>query len=324
MFTSTRIKDDFSATITVNSVNDITPLICFKHNKLIVNISINGGFCNYITVKNLSNLQNSFRFDIYNNSTITIDCSGLIKWNNNQLEGLKIEFFNRFGIITGVTLRILTIDGKSYPLRPNISTDRQVISGDTNYINNFPLFVPFDCYLLYGNFQALPLLAGINYVDLSVVGHRFAISDDGHHNVFDNTFDYTFNGSGQHEYDVTVTEVCPRKNNYCVVEYINYLGENVKLLGYVAEAENDMEGTNFTRSRISNFNRQTKMNLETVNQTINVVFPNLHYTHYPTDIMLNETVKITVGGVIYECSPIADSATTTDEWQDYEIKLKLI
>lgn len=306
-----------NANITVNSINDSVPVIIVKHNRLIVNIQILVGNTDKITVKHGDAVVS---YNIYGQTNIILDLTEFVDWNNNTPDMIKIILGKNNTQQASYILRYITMVGKSYPFRQPINVHRYVVSGD----DTMSVFSPFTGKIHYGNDEEMIIYEGLNEVSLSDVGYHWYLTDDRGFGTFDETFDYTFRPTEIHSYEVNVEELCPVKKQYAVIEYLNYLGENVKLLGYVTNVENSVEGENYRVSTTTIYNRQTNLNVANVGQVITVIIPNINYQAYPTDIIMNESVKLTINGTTYQCSPIADSGETTDEYQDYEINFKIV
>lgn len=304
-------------TVTLNSINSISPCICMKYNRFILKIDKNGPI-DRIKIRKQNGQE--VIYNLFSTNSITIDLTDFVDWNNQSYQYLRI-FASQDGVFTNehIQLRFYTILGKSYPFRPHVNEYRQVVEGD----NIQDLFVPFDGFL-FGNNRQIPLVQGVNEVDTNMVGLDWIITNTPTISTFDSTFDDTFRPSNALEYVVHLEKVCPIKEKYCLIQYLNYLGENCTLLGYCSEIENEFAGTNYKRSDVGIFDKMTKLNIENHEQKLNVVIPNIYYKAYPSDIMLNETVKITVNGTTYECSPIADATNLTEEYQDYEIMFKIV
>lgn len=306
--------------VTINSINNISPAILFKHNKFIMQIDVLRGNVDGVRIVNNAHSQ-TLNYKLYGQRQVVVDLTDFISWTNNNLDVLRIFFsINGSYVASSINIRYITMVGKSYPFRKPINVHRYVVSGD----DTMSVFSPFAGKIHYGNDEEMIIYEGLNEVSLSDVGYQWYLTDDSGFGTFDETFDYTFRPTEIHSYEVNVEELCPCKKQYAVIEYLNYLGENVKLLGYVTNIENSVEGENYRVSNTTIYNRQTNLNVANAGQVITVIIPNINYQAYPTDIMLNESVKLTINGTTYQCSPIADSVETTDEYQDYEINFKIV
>lgn len=304
--------------ITINSINSTLPAIVMQHNKLIAKLHLSTSYISRVMIRNNFGLVRT-----YNNirsQDIQIDISNLVDWTtNNDLQMIKFTITVKLGSVTRTEeceIRLRVIQGKSYPFRENVNLTHTLLQ-DYRYLE---VFSPFA-----GSINGVvPILEGINLVDTRQVGDSFIISEDFDINTFDNTFDYTFNGDSDVVYHVNVNRVCPVNDQYCVIEYKNYLGENSILLGYIKTDSYSFDGSNFNNHDISVYNHNKKFNLASTGQELTVIIPNAHYNLYPSDILLNETVEIQIGNRTFKCAPIAGSISRDSIIQDYQIKLAII
>lgn len=308
--------------LTINSVTDSSAyIIVHKYNRVIIQLTFTGeqplrvqlhngnvttsdyyvGNCNYFTMDVTDLIDFPFNFDTY---------------QTYQLFSIRVLYDDGGQIYFNVPVRDALL-GKSHPFRDVVTTYRQM----PNNGDIIELFSPFDGFLQSGT-DTYPINEGMNTVDLTDIGDRFYITNS-YLSTFDGTFDYTFQADST-AYLCEIDRVCAIKDDAVVLEYVNYNGEKSYLLGYKSEIENTFEGDNYRNSEISLYNKPTKLNMYNHAQTLNVVIPNVYYKAYPSDIMLNETVKLTYKNKVYQASPVADSTSYNDEYQDYELQFKIL
>lgn len=306
--------------ITINSINDTLPAIVMQHNKLIAELEFVNQRIDRVMISNnfgLSKTYNSIR-----GNNLQLDISNFVNWSmNNNLQMIRFTVTGAIGpqestITVNKIIQLRVIQGKSYPFRGYVNTTHNLLQNE-RFVE---VFSPFS-----GSINGtVAITEGINTIDTQQVGDSFIVSKDFDINVFDETFDETFNGDSDVVYRVSVNRVCPVNDQYCVIRYKNYLGEISMLLGYIKTDSYTFEGSNYNSSSISEFSHNKKLNLASSGQDMTVTIPNTHYNLYPSDILLNETVEVQVGSKTFKCAPIAESISRDSVIQDYQIKLAIL
>lgn len=316
------ISNGFSnVQLEVNSVIDSSSqVVLYKHNRVLLSLTFTGSKPNNVQITNGTDTQ---YVNIPNIETLTVDITHLITfpftyntYHTYQLFTVKVFYGNENPITFNVPI-VEALYGKSYPFRAPVTLYRQ-IPDDSDVIE---LFSPFDGVIQNGT-DVQQIRQGLNIVDLTDIGDRFYVSNSVI-STFDDTFDYTFQRDHT-AYLCEIDRVCAINNDAVLINYTNANGENSYLLGYRSEVVNSFDGENYQSNNVSIYNRQTRLHLFEHSQEMTVVIPNVTFTTYPSDIMLNETVNLTFQNKVYQASPIADATTYSDEYQDYELKFKIL
>lgn len=317
MFQDTRSNGQGnSVTLTINSVvNGQSQLILFKHNRVIFHFS----FVEPPTSVVIQKGYNRVYFYPVGTTEMTVDITHLMTFPNPNYHTLQVfcNYVNTPTIKWDPLRIVAALNAKSYPFRAPVTLYKQM-PNDSDIIE---LYSPFDGVIQSGT-DSQPILQGLNTVDITDVGDRFYIT-----NQFITTFDYTFDYTFQQDHTAYLCEVdrvCGMNNKAVVINYTNANGENSYLLGYSTEVENKFDGDNYQSNEITIYNKQTKLHLTDHSQEMTVVIPNVTYLAYPSDIMLNDVVELTYQGRVYKASPIADAVSYTDDYQDYELKFKIL
>lgn len=316
MYTRTITQSNRSVTVQINSVIDSNAeVILFRHNRFICNLSFIGQIPIFVEIQGK-------KFYTANNSSMTLDLSDYIRWPfYYQNAGTHLLFRIKLVFETGVTQFTIPIRdallGKSYPFRNPVTTYRQIPNG----VNTIEIFSPFDGYLQSGN-VLVDLYKGLNYIPVANLDDVFFITDN-IISTFDETFDHTFR-TDFHKYICEIEKPCAITKDAYLIRYKNANGENAYLVGYESELVDKFEGTNYRGELLTKFFKQSKLNMYNTSEELTLVIPNIAYEAFPGDIMLNETITVEHNGTIHKCAPIADSVTRSEEFQDYEIKIKLL
>lgn len=305
-----------NSTIQINSVNSSSPIVLMKHNRVILNIIDSSNFITSISLSNMT-YPKTLKYHCGFIQTFQVDITNLIDWRyNSSTQAIKITITLGDYEIYESIIRLVAVNGKSYPFRDHINSVHTLLNGE-QYVD---IFVPWDGFI-NGN---IPVLTGVNTVNTQQTGDNLIITQEPDIQVFDDTFDYTFNGISNVRYDVRINRVCPINDQYCVIHYLNYLGEQSTLLGYIKSDRYNFEGENYNWSYISVYNRDKRLNLGSSTQEITVIIPNSNALDYPSDILLNESVELHIGDRTFTCAPIADSVERNTLIQDYQIKFAII
>lgn len=316
------ISNGFSnVQLEVNSVIDSSSqVVLFKHNRVLLSLTFTGSKPNSVSITNGTDIQ---YINIPYIETLTVDITHFITfpftyntYQTYQLFTVKVYYNNENPITFNVPI-VEALYGKSYPFRAPVTLYKQM-PNDSDIIE---LYSPFDGVIQSGT-DVQQIRQGLNIVDLTDIGDRFYISNSVL-STFDDTFDYTFQ-QDHTAYLCEIDRVCAINQDALLINYTNANGENSYLLGYRSEIENSFDGDNYQSNEITIYNKQTKLHLTDHSQEMTVVIPNVIFTAYPSDIMLNETVNLTFQNKVYKASPIADATTYSDAYQDYELKFKIL
>lgn len=322
MFTRSNSNGTSTLTVTANSVIDSNVQAVFlNYNRVILDISFIGR-PETISIQNQLNGR-GIKVNVPTIDNLTIDITHLIDFPftyNSYSTFQYIDVGARYIGEPAINIRMSIVEalnGKSYPFREPVTTYRQIPDNS----NTIELFSPFNGILQSGT-TTQPIRQGLNIVDLANVGDSFYITND-FITTFDHTFDHTFRLETT-SYSVNIDRVCAMNSRAVLINYVNANGESSYLIGYATDIENGFDGENYQSNAISVFNKQTKLHLYEHRQEMTVVVPNITYEAYPSDIMLNEQVSLTFNNKVYTASPIADASNTSDDYQDYSVKFRIL
>ena len=253
-------------------------------------------------------------------ATTYIELNRYLNWSSPSAHIGVYIMSGRF-TIAHTSFDCILLQGKSYPFREEVVTSRYLLEGQST----FEFYAPQAGNVSNGS-TTTTVDVGINTLPVTTYGNGFTYNIGAFSGVFDDTFDYTFDNEGLTvTYAVSCEKQCAINENSCVVEFCNYRGEKCHLLGYTSTVKNELEAETYRAYDRYTYRKGVCNNVVSNSQTITCTFPLVRLrSTYPQDILLNDTVKLTINGREYECVPDSQTIERVHDIADLEITFVIL
>lgn len=253
-------------------------------------------------------------------ATTYIELNRYLNWSSDTAH-IGVYIMSGSRTMAQTSFDCILLQGKSYPFRSEVVTFRYLLDGQST----FEFYAPQSGNVSNGS-TTTTVDVGINTLPVSTYGGGFTYNIGAFSGVFDDSFDYTFDNEGLTvTYSVECEKQCAINDNSCVVEFNNYRGEKCHLLGYTSNIANELEAETYRAYERFTYRKGVTNNVISNGQTITCTFPLVRFrSTYPQDILLNDTVKLTINDREYECVPEAQAIERQTEIADIEITFTIL